>query len=441
MAIAGFTVTGISYGAQPLLHAVSSEVLPRRYRSWGQAADLIANAFGGITALLVSGAFTRTSNIPSEGFRNFWYVGTGLYLFASVLCALLYHPPPTERQLAHSLGQKLGKLDWVGYLLLTAGIVLFCIGLSWSENPYPWADPHTSATFAAGLFALALLAINETFFKKDGMLHHGLFQNRNFAIALVCIFCEGLAFFGANNYFAFQVGVLYETDALIVSVRYSITMIVSIFSAAGAGLYCARTKRVRWITVASFLVFVIFFACMANSSPATSQQVWGYPVFLGTALGMSLVALVTAAQLSTPPELIAITSGLIIGIRSLGGSVGLAIYNALFTDAMGHLGDNIAAAVIPLGLPPNATGAFIGALTSHNEEALFQIPGVTPQIVGAGADALLGTYTTGFKHVWIAASCFVALAAVLAVFLKDQRKEFNMHIDAPIEGEESLYSS
>jgi len=48
-------------------------------------------------------------------------------------------------------------------------------------------------------------------------------------------------------------------------------------------------------------------------------------VLLGTALGLSLVSLITAAQLSTPPELIAITSGLVIGIRSLGGSVGLAI--------------------------------------------------------------------------------------------------------------------
>jgi MFS family permease len=325
MAVAGFAITGIAYGAQPLLHAVSSEVLPRRYRSYGQAADLIANALGGVTALYVSGAFTRRSNVPSEGWRNFWYVATGLFVLSSVLCAAVYHPPRTEKQSSLSFRQKMAKLDWFGYVLFAAGIVLFCIGLSWSENPYPWSDPHTSATFASGLFLIILFALYETFVKKDGMFHHGLFRSRNFPLAVFCIFCEGVAFFAANNYFAFQVGVLYETDALIVGVRYSITMLVSIPAAIACGVYCSITKKIRWITVASFLIFVVFFACMANTDATSSQAVWGYPVFLGFGLGLSLCVLVTVAQLSTPPELIAITSGLVIGIRSLGGSVGLAI--------------------------------------------------------------------------------------------------------------------
>lgn len=325
MAIAGFTITGVAYGAQPLLHAVSSEVLPRRYRSYGQAADLVANALGGVTALLVSGAFTRTANVPSEGWRNFWYLATGLFVLSSVLCAAVYHPPPPERQVGMTFGEKMGSLDWSGYFLFAAGIVLFCVGLSWSENPFPWSDPHTSATFAVGLAFIVIFAMYETFVKKDGMFHHGLFRNRNFPIAVFCIFCEGVAFFAANNYFAFQVGVLYETDSLIVGVRYSITMLVSIVGAIACGVYLSITKKVRQISVASFLVFVIFFACMANTDAKSSMAVWGYPVLLGFAMGLSLCVLVTVAQLSTPPELIAITSGLVIGLRSLGGSVGLAI--------------------------------------------------------------------------------------------------------------------
>ena len=48
-------------------------------------------------------------------------------------------------------------------------------------------------------------------------------------------------------------------------------------------------------------------------------------MLLGLGVGFSLTCLVTIVQLSTPPPLIAITSGLIISVRSLGGSVGLAI--------------------------------------------------------------------------------------------------------------------
>lgn len=325
MAIAGFVITGFSYGAQPLLHTVASEVLPRRYRSWGQAADLVANGLGGVTALLVGGALNRDSNPTSESFRTFWYMTTGIFALAAILTVFLYNPPPTETQASLRWSEKLQRLDWVGYGLLTTGLVLFCIGLSWSENPYPWSDAHTSATFAVGMAFIVLLCVYEVFFKKDGMFHHGLFRNKNFPIALACIFCEGVAFFAANQYFAFQVGVMYETDNLIVGVRYSIALLVSILSALLAGAYCAVTRRVRLITALAFVIFVAFFVGMALSGPSDSSQVWGFPVLLGFGLGISLCALVTVAQLSTPPELIAIASGLVISIRSLGGAIGLAI--------------------------------------------------------------------------------------------------------------------
>ena len=64
---------------------------------------------------------------------------------------------------------------------------------------------------------------------------------------------------------------------------------------------------------------------MASAGTGSSTAVWCYPIIIGLGLGFSLTCLVTIAQLSTPPALIAITSGLLIAIRSVGGAVGLAI--------------------------------------------------------------------------------------------------------------------
>jgi MFS family permease len=326
MAIAGFSIIGIAYGTQPLLHVVTSEVLPRRWRGWAQAADMVSNGLGSICGLLVGGALNRTSDPTSDGFRYYYYMTMGWFVVAAVLCFFVYNPPPTPKQKELTTAEKLAKLDWIGYFLLAAGLVLFCVGLSWSQNPYPWSDPHVAATFAIGLaFALGLV-VYETWFKTDGMFHHGLFTgNRNFAVAVFCVFSEGVAFFAANIYFAFQVSVLYETDALIVGTRYSIMLICSMIAAVLTGLYCAITRRVRWITVAAFLIFVVFFISMATTNRDTNLPVWGYPVLLGSALGMTLTTLVTVAQLSIPPELIAVASGLIISVRSLGGTVGITI--------------------------------------------------------------------------------------------------------------------
>jgi MFS family permease len=323
MAIAGEVIAGLSYGAQPLLHAVASEVVPRKYRPFAQASCNVAAALGGLVALLVGGAMTRDNY--AEGFRDYWYLATALYAIAAILCVILYNPPARPSQLGLTHIEKLRKLDWIGYFLLTSGLVLFCVGLSWSQNPYLWTDAHVLATFLVGFFLLVAFGVYEWKFQADGMVHHGLFSHRNFAIALGGVFVEGLVFFAANNYFAFEVGVFFETDPLRTGLRYSISFIAYAISSVLAGIYCSKTKKLRLPTVLAFLSIIIFNICMATATPASSAAVWGFPIFLGIGLGVCLCALVTAAQLSTPRELISVTSGLMISIRSFGGSIGLAI--------------------------------------------------------------------------------------------------------------------
>ncbi|KAJ3549458.1 hypothetical protein NM208_g492 [Fusarium decemcellulare] len=436
MAIAGSCITGVCFGVQPLLHAVTSEVLPRRWRAWAQATDMISNGLGSITGLLVGGALNRSNDIHSEGFRTYFLMAMGCYFMAALLTWLLYNPPPTAAQKTYSgrTRDKLRMLDWIGFALLATGLVLFCIALSWSQNPYPWGQPRVSATFAVGVSLCIGLVIYEVFFKKDGMFHHGLFsRDRNFAIATFCVFIEGVAFFAANNYFAFQVSVLYEQDSLIVGVRYSIMLTCSMIGASVAGVYCAITRKARWLTVLGFLTFVAFFASMATTGRNSDKLVWAAPVLLGLALGITLATLVTVAQLCTPPELIAAASGLVISMRSLGGSIGLAIYNALFNHTLKSYADNVATAAQSAGLDKDSLMAFVEGISTHNQTALEAIPGINSSIIEVGVNAGLDTYAKGFRSVWIAAACFVSVAAVGAGFLYDPEAEFNSHVDANIE--------
>ncbi|KAF6826676.1 siderophore iron transporter [Colletotrichum plurivorum] len=443
MCIAGFCIIGIAFGAQPLLHTVSSEVLPRKWRAYGQASDMVSNGVGSILGLLVGGALNRTNDPTSDGFRYYFYIALGLYAVSAIICIVVYNPPSLPLQKQLNMTEKLAKLDWIGYILMASGLVLFCLGLSWSKNPYEWSDPHVSATFAVGVALAAALVVYETWFKKEGMFHHGLFtKNRNFSIVIFCVFAEGVAFFAANTYFAFQVSVLYETDAVLVGTRYSLMAVASMVGSLICGWYCAVTRRLRWLTVGAFLVFVVFFACMATTNRGSSDPVWFYPVLLGFALGMTLTTLITAAQLCIPPELIAIASGLIISVRSLGGTIGIAIYNVIFNHSMSHMPGNVAAAVVPAGFNPENLGGLIGGLTTHDNELLASLPGITPEILAKAGTALLDTYVVAFRNVWIAAACFVAVAVVAAAFLFDPKKEFNNHIDAPLEKEEvSVYSA
>lgn len=373
--------------------------------------SMISTGLGLVAGLLVAGAVNRTGD--ANGFRNFYYITAGLFFLATAICVFVYNPPPTPLQLEYTVQEKLARLDWVGYGLLASSLVLFCIALSWSLNPYEWSDPHVSATFAVSIVLCIALAVYEWRFRKDGLFHHGLFKgNRMFAICLFCVFSEGVAFFAATTYFPFSVNVLYEKDFLFVTTRFAVGFMATIVASLTTGLYCAKTKKVRWATFVAFVIFVAFFAGMATTNKSTSMAAWGLPVLMGWGLGMTLVALITAAQLCVPHELIGVASGLLISVRSLGGTVGIAIYQAVFSTAMSHLGENVAHAAVAAGLPPSSVPDFITNLAGQNETGLILVHGVTPEIIGAGAGALLDTYASGFRNVWISAAAFVSIAAI-----------------------------
>ena len=199
------------------------------------------------------------------------------------------------------------------------------------------------------------------------------------------------------------------------------------------GVYCALTRKVRWVTVLAFVVFVAFFVCMSTTDRHTNQPVWGYPVLLGFALGMTLTTLITIAQLSTPPQLISIASGLVISIRSLGGTIGIAVYNALFNGQVRHLSSKLTQVVLDEGLQRDYVQDFVDGISDQNKTALAGIPGMTNAIMKAGQITSQEMHVLAFRHVWIAAGCFVTLAAVVSIFLHDRETEFSMQIDAPVE--------
>lgn len=412
MAIAGFTIAGMSFGVQPLLHAVVSEVLPRKHRSWAQASINVAVGLGAIFGLVVGGALVQTN---PEGFRSFEYIVAAVCAASAIACALLYNPPPRDLQGQHTLGGKVRQLDWTGYGLLGSGLTLFFFGLYSGNNPYPWRSSRVLGTFLVGLMLLLLLVIYEWRFTKQGLFHHGLFQNRNFPLLLVCIFIEGLGAFSANVFLPLQLTTLYPTMGTFrAALVYTVAWIVFLVFAPLSALYVARTKAFRGVIITGFLSMLLFDILAATVKIATPEaNFWGYVVFQGAGLGLLLVPLVTAAQLSTPPDLIAITSGLLLSTRSLGGSIGLAIYNAVFHHGVAqNVVPKVAAAALPLGLPVESLGPLIAALMAGDTSALAQLAGITPQIVEAATRALKESFIMAFAYVWAVAASFTAVAII-----------------------------
>ncbi|KAK5026199.1 hypothetical protein LTS07_007724 [Exophiala sideris] len=245
---------------------------------------------------------------------------------------------------------------------------------------------------------------------------------------------------GANIYVPYQTAILYQTKSFNVTFLFSIALMAyGVFSPVGAFL-CVRFKLIRSLIVTGF-TFLLLFNILAATSKLTSRDAfWGYQVILGAGLALVLNGLVTAAQLSAPPEYISITSGLLAGIRALGATVGAALFGAIFHSRISSLLPKyITAAAIAGGLPKSSLPALITDLVADNTEGLAKIPGVTPEIIGEAVVALKEAYLHSFRSAWTAACCFAALGLICSLCFKDPTKDLNNKIDAPAESEKSLY--
>jgi hypothetical protein len=128
---------------------------------------------------------------------------------------------------------------------------------------------------------------------------------------------------------------------------------------------------------------------------------------------MALVTFFTAAQFATPPKLIAVASGLNTGVRSLGGSIGLAIFNALFASGLDkNLVPKVTAAVIPLGLPENSIAQLIGGLSAGNMTLVESLRGVTPDIIEAAGLAVNEAYSVRFRNLFISGAAFMVVGII-----------------------------
>ncbi|CEI67811.1 unnamed protein product [Fusarium venenatum] len=290
------------------------------------------------------------------------------------------------------------------------------------------------------------------------MFHHCLFQDRNFPLSLGCIFAEGMVFFCANDHFAFEVSIFFSQDSLITGAHYSVAFAALGISAIISGLWCSKTKAMRVPTIVAFSFFVLFNVLMATiSQKSTTSQIWAFP---GFGLGICLPSLVTVAHFATPQELIVIASGLTISLRSLGGSVGPALYGAVLHHGFSSiLGSKIVNAVLPLGFPKKELPQLVSALASHNETMIKQIHGISPEIIEAGYEGLLEAYRIGFRGDWVTTASLSLVAGIgkwnvvqsflicssAAFFLRDPTDNFTAHIDAPMvvitEGEEEMDGS
>ncbi|KEF56703.1 uncharacterized protein A1O9_06892 [Exophiala aquamarina CBS 119918] len=272
--LVGFAILSISYSTQALLTAVASENITRQMQPLAQESLIFAGCSGGAIGLLMGGKLLQHGNLPN--YRIYFYVLAAVYGVATLGCLLCYNPPRRELQLL-PLKDKLRGLDCVGYVLFSPSLALFCIALAWAENPWPWSNYWVHTPLIICFVAMGLFMLYEWKGRKDGIFHHGIVRNRNFALSAIGIWVEGFTFFTINVYLGYEFRLFTGADTLVSNIPTVITFVGCLSFSLLFGAYSSKMKSLRAPIFMAFVLLLIFNILMIAVTARTSRSaIMGY---------------------------------------------------------------------------------------------------------------------------------------------------------------------
>lgn len=175
-----------------------------------------------------------------------------------------------------------------------------------------------------------------------------------------------------------------------------------------------------------------FSGSLACITPNDTRLVVFLTTMTGFGVGGVLVPAATVAVMVTPDFAIATCVALSLAIRTVGGSIGYAIYFNVFVNKLTpKLPAYIGEYAVKAGLPLTSAEAFVGTLLTAPEK-IMEIPGVTPEILQAAALGSRWAYADSLRWVWIATIPFGVVAIVACCFLPPTTKYMTGRVAAKL---------
>jgi EmrB/QacA subfamily drug resistance transporter len=373
-ALQGLGAGGIGAGAFALI----ASLVPPRERGRYQGMTASVMAIGTVGAPFLGGVITG-----HLGWRWAFYINIPLGLTALLWCQLMLH-------LAARRGR--AAIDWPGITLMTAAIGAVVLAATWAGTTYAWASWQIGGLAAGAAAALAAFIAREQS-AREPVLPLRVFAQRNFRMSSVMIFAAGVAMFGATLYLPLFQQTVQGASATSSGLLLLPLMIPMVLVSLITGRVMSRTGRYKIFPVLGGACLTVGMALLATMGTGTSRTTTSlYMVLAGTGIGFLLQMTTTIAQNSAETRDIGTASAAMNLFRTIGGSIGVAIFGSLFTRAV--------------------QGRLPGTGPSPDTTALARLP-------AAARDAYLHGVATATQHIFLAAAAVSAAAFLAALLIRE----------------------
>ncbi|HEY2997303.1 MAG TPA: MDR family MFS transporter [Acidimicrobiales bacterium] len=277
----------------------------------------------------------------------------------------------TSAVLPRTGARRLVRIDWPGTALLASAITCLVLLTTWGGTQYAWGSPVILALGAATVVLGAAFVVVERR-AAEPAIPLRLFRIRTFNVAAAVSFVIGAALFGAITYLPTFLQVANGASASNSGLLLVPIMGGLLVASIAAGQIITRTGRYRRFPIVGMAVTALAMFLLSTLDTTSSRWESGaYMALLGAGVGMVMQILVLATQNEAPVEDLGVATSTVTFFRAVGGSVGVALFGALFAHRLTDLlGGTPAAGLTPAEIAhlPTAqqaqlAGAFSDAIT------------------------------------------------------------------------------
>ncbi|MGG5171778.1 MDR family MFS transporter [Pseudarthrobacter sp. J1738] len=320
-------IQGVAMGGlTALAQAIIGSIIPPRERgkySGYMGAVMAVGTAGG--PLL--GGFIVDSSL---GWRWTFFVCVPLAVVALILLQITLKIPHVKRP---------AKIDWLGALLLTSGVSILLIWVSFAGKAdyYDWWSWQSAVMVGGGVLLLALLVLVESKVSAP-IIPLKIISERTTALAIIASIAVGVAMFASSSYLGqyFQVarGATPTEAGLLTLPMIAGNLIGSVFS----GQLISKYGKWKRFLIAGTLFLMGGLGLAGTIDHTTELWLVGiYTFVFGLGLGMLMQNLVLAVQNTVQAKDIGSASGSVAFFRSFGGAIGVSVLGAVMSNQVKDL--------------------------------------------------------------------------------------------------------
>jgi EmrB/QacA subfamily drug resistance transporter len=227
------------------------------------------------------------------------------------------------------------RIDYLGAALLAAGIAALLLVTVWGGQQYAWDSAQITALGAAAVGLLAAFAVQERR-APEPILPPRIFRDPVFDVVAVVLLLTTCAFFAAVVFMPLFLQIVTGATATQSGLLLLPLLLSGAASTAISGRVITKTGRYKRFPVAGLGLMAIGLLLLSTMDAGTSRATAAaFLVVFGAGFGLVSQILMVAIQNGVDRRDLGIATASANLFRALGGSVGVALFGAIFAARLG----------------------------------------------------------------------------------------------------------